>query len=80
MLDRDSRFAYVAHMSSSELTRCSFDASSGKLDIKQAISAKDESGNGPLHFVFSQDGGYVYLLGELTGLVTVYTATRRLVL
>lgn len=75
-LDRDNRFAYVAHMSPSELTCYGFDPSTGQLDIKKATSAKDESRNGARHFVFSQDGGFVYLLGELTGVVMVYTRDK----
>ena len=44
--------------------------------MKTAVSAKDEAGNGPRHLVFSQDGSFVYLLNELTGVVTVYARDK----
>jgi 6-phosphogluconolactonase len=71
-VDLDNLFAYVPHLGSDELRIYRFDASVGKLTPAGPSSVKVKAGTGPRHFIISKDNRFIYLLGELTGVVTVF--------
>jgi 6-phosphogluconolactonase len=70
-VDLDNRFAYVPHLGSDEVRVYRFDAQAGKLTPAEPSSVKIKAGTGPRHFIISKDNRFIYLLGELTGVVTV---------
>jgi len=76
----DGRSVYVADLSLDRVLRYKFDATKGTLSAgpvqsnfsKKLVdqSAKLDPGTGPRHVVFSGNGGYMYVLGELQSTVT----------
>ncbi len=71
----DNRFVYVPHLGSDELQVYPFDATTGALDASSVRSVKLPPNFGPRHLVFSQDGRFLYLLGEMSGLIAVFECT-----
>jgi len=71
-VDADNRFAYVPHLGSDEVRVFRFDAKAGKLAPADPPSVKVKAGTGPRHHIISRDNKFLYLLGELTGTVTVF--------
>ncbi|MGH9517489.1 MAG: lactonase family protein [Terriglobales bacterium] len=79
-----NRFAYVADLGLDRVLIYKFDASKGALiraepsSGKAATNGKDffsatlAPGTGPRHVVFSQDGKFMYVLGEVDSTVTVF--------
>jgi len=73
-----NRFAYVSDLGLDRVLIYNFDATRGKLSRGQPASAKDflsatlSPGTGPRHVVFSPDGEFMYVLGELDSTVTVF--------
>lgn len=71
-VDVENRFAYVPHLGTDEVRVFQFDANAGKLTPADPPSVKVKAGTGPRHFLISKDNRFIYLLGELTGVVTVF--------
>ena len=71
-VDHANRFVYVPHLGTDEIKTYSFDAATGKLGSESSVSTKLPKEFGPRHFVFSNDGKFFYLLGEMSGNVVVY--------
>ena len=79
-----NRFAYVADLGLDRVLIYKFDASKGALIRAESPSGKDASngkdffsatlapGTGPRHVAFSQDGKFMYVLGEVDSTVTVF--------
>lgn len=68
----DNHFVYVPHLGSDEIQAYPFDAEHGQLLREQMRSTRLPDGFGPRHFVFSRDGRFLYLLGEMSGQVAVF--------
>ena len=69
--DPDNRHVLATNLGSDELLSFGFDAKTGTLTPSDPPSIKLAAGSGPRHFVFSPDGKFVYLLGELDAVVRV---------
>jgi 6-phosphogluconolactonase len=70
-----NRFVYVADLGLDRVLIYKFDATKGILSRGQAeasFSAKLAPGTGPRHIVFSRDGKFMYVLGEIDSTVTVF--------
>jgi 6-phosphogluconolactonase len=74
--DYDNRFVYVPHLGTDEVRVYKFDAKAGKLTPAETPSVKLKAGTGPRHFIISKDNRFLYLLGELTGTVTVFARDK----
>lgn len=74
--DPANRFVYVPHLGTDEMRTYAFDASTGQLGRPPGNAATTSTqlpkDFGPRHFVFSNDGRFLYLLGEMSGNVVVY--------
>lgn len=73
-----NRYAYVSDLGLDRVLIYKFDAASGKLANpdpaqQQAFSAMLSPGSGPRHVAFSGDGNFMYVLGELTSALTVFS-------
>jgi 6-phosphogluconolactonase len=69
VMSPDNRFAVSADLGLDEVFVYPFDAATGKLGA-QPRAINITSGFGPRHLAFSADGHYVYLLSELSSVVT----------
>jgi 6-phosphogluconolactonase len=77
-----NRFAYVADLGQDRILIYKFDAAEGRLsrgDSRAAARADEDffsaelsPGTGPRHLAFSEDGNFMYVLGELDSTVTVF--------
>ncbi len=67
----DNRHALATNLGSDEVLSFAIDPKTGSLTPAASPSVKVAEGAGPRHFVFSPDGKFVYLLGELDGVVRV---------
>jgi 6-phosphogluconolactonase len=70
MASPDNRHVLATNLGSDELLSFRMDAQ-GSLTPAEPPAVKVASGAGPRHFVFSPDGRFVYLLGELDAVVRV---------
>jgi 6-phosphogluconolactonase len=75
-VDQANKFVYVPHLGTDEIRTYAFDAATGQLGGpsggEASVSTKLPKDFGPRHFVFSNDGRFLYLLGEMSGNVVVY--------
>jgi 6-phosphogluconolactonase len=73
-----NRFAYVSDLGLDRVLIYKFDASKGVLgrdstaQNEDFFAAKLAPGTGPRHVAFSANGKFMYVLGELNGVVTVF--------
>ena len=67
LADPTNRFVFAANLGADQILQYRFDADSGKLSENDPALIKTESGEGPRHMVFSPDGRFLYVLGELKG-------------
>ncbi|WP_145005582.1 lactonase family protein [Pseudomonas oryzihabitans] len=70
--DRSNRFVFVPNLGDDQILQFRFDAASGQLTPNDPPLIKTAAGEGPRHFVFSPDNHFVYVLHELSGMVTQY--------
>jgi 6-phosphogluconolactonase len=84
--DARNRFVFVADLGLDKVLIYEFDAAKGTLTPPAAptaqgapdpFSAKVSPGTGPRHFGFSQDGKYLYVLGEIKSTVTVFAIDKQ---
>ena len=68
----NNRFVYVPHLGSDELQIYPFEAATGMLDAAAVQREPLPANFGPRHLVFSHDGRFLYLLGEMSGLIAVF--------
>jgi 6-phosphogluconolactonase len=76
-----NRFAYVSDLGLDRVLIYKFDATKGTLTPGAAASANAEDffsaklapGTGPRHVAFSRDGKFMYVLGEMSATVTVFS-------
>lgn len=69
--DGSNRYVVVPHLGTDELRTYRFDASTGCLEAEVAKTRPLEKGTGPRHFAYSNDGRFLYVIGETSGVVTV---------
>ena len=68
--DETNRYAFVPHLGSDQIFQFVFDENSGRLSANTPAVVQMPQGSGPRHFVTSPDNRFVYLLNELTAMVT----------
>ena len=68
----DNRFLYVSDLGLDRVLIYSFDASKGTLKPAPATIAPS-AGTGPRHVAFSQNHKFVYVLGEMSSAVSVFS-------
>ena len=67
-----NRYVFVADLGIDQVRIYPFDADTGRLNTANARVVSTPPGTGPRHLAFHPSGDYVYLVGELSGTVTVY--------
>src|SRR5215468_3749492 len=68
--DNTNRFVFVPHLGTDQVFQFLFDEKSGRLSANTPPVLQLKQGTGPRHLVVSSDNRFVYLLNELTGMVT----------
>ena len=66
---RSNRFVYAANLGSDQVLQYRFNAATGRLPPNDPPLVKTQPDSGPRHPAFSLDGGSVYYLCELSGMV-----------
>jgi 6-phosphogluconolactonase len=68
--DNTNRFVFVPHLGTDQVFQFLFDEKSGRLSANTPPVFQLKQGSGPRHLIVSSDNRFVYLLNELTGIVT----------
>src|SRR5499425_39404 len=68
--DNTNRFVFAPHLGTDQVFQFLFDDKSGRLTANTPPVLQLKQGTGPRHLVVSSDNRFVYLLNELTGMVT----------
>ena len=68
--DNTNRFVFVPHLGTDQVFQFLFDEKSGRLSANTPPVLPLKQGSGPRHLIVSSDNRFVYLLNELTGMVT----------
>src|SRR5438876_10064526 len=68
--DNSNRFVFVPHLGTDQVFQFLFDEKSGRLSANTPPVLQLKQGTGPRHLIVSSDNRFVYLLNELTGMVT----------
>jgi 6-phosphogluconolactonase len=71
-VDPQNRYALAADLGIDQVRIYPFDAESGRLDTSSVRVVSTPPGTGPRHLDFHPNGEYVYVIGELSGTITVY--------
>ena len=72
-IDASNKFVFVPTLGSDQIFQFTFDAKTGRLASNTPAVFLMKPGQGPRHFVTSNDNKFVYLLTELTGTVTTFS-------
>jgi len=68
--DNTNRFVFVPHLGTDQVFQFLFDEKKGRLTANTPPVLQLKQGTGPRHLIVSSDNRFVYLLNELTGMVT----------
>jgi 6-phosphogluconolactonase len=68
--DNTNRFVFVPHLGTDQVFQFVFDEKTGRLTANTPPVLQLKQGTGPRHLIVSSDNRFVYLLNELTGMVT----------
>jgi len=68
--DNTNRFVFVPHLGTDQVFQFLFDEKTGRLTANTPPVVQLKQGTGPRHLIVSSDNRFVYLLNELTGMVT----------
>jgi 6-phosphogluconolactonase len=68
--DNTNRFVFAPHLGTDQVFQFRFDEKSGRLSANTPPLLQLKQGTGPRHLIVSADNRFVYLLNELTGMVT----------
>ncbi|WP_315799459.1 lactonase family protein [Bradyrhizobium sp. SZCCHNR1002] len=68
----DNRFVFATNLGSDQVLGFAFDAATGTLTAKDALTVKTPEKSGPRHFIFHPNGKFIYLLHELNADLAVY--------
>jgi len=75
--DKSNRYAFVPHLGTDQVFQFRFDAKTGKLSSNTPAIVQIKSGSGPRHLIVSKDNKFVYLLNELTAVVTTLALDQK---
>ena len=70
IVDKSNRFVLVPHLGTDQVFQFAFDEKTGRLTPNNPPHVQLKAGSGPRHLVLSPDNRFVYLLNELTAMVT----------
>jgi 6-phosphogluconolactonase len=70
IVDRSNRYAFVPHLGTDQVFQFLFDEKSGRLTANTPPVLQLKAGSGPRHIIVSSDNRFLYLLNELTAVVT----------
>ena len=68
--DNTNRFVFVPHLGTDQVFQFLFDEKTGRLTSNTPPLVQLKAGSGPRHLIVSADNRFVYLLNELTAVVT----------
>jgi 6-phosphogluconolactonase len=77
LTDQSNKYAFVPHLGTDQVFQFRFDAKTGKLSSNTPATVQIKSGSGPRHLVVSKDNKFVYLLNELTAVVTTLALDQK---
>jgi 6-phosphogluconolactonase len=77
LTDKTNKYAFVPHLGTDQVFQFRFDAKTGKLSSNTPATVQIKSGSGPRHLVVSKDNKFVYLLNELTAVVTTLALDQK---
>jgi 6-phosphogluconolactonase len=66
-------FVVVSELGADQLMVYRFAAATGKLTLNPGATVTAKPGTGPRHFAFSANGKFGYSLGEMSGVITVFS-------
>ncbi len=73
-LSPDNRFAFVDDLGLDELLVYKFDTAKGRLIPNDPPFVRVDPGGGPRHFTLRPDGKFAYVISEMRGTVTAFSA------
>jgi len=68
--DNSNRFVFVPHLGTDQVFQFVFDEKTGRLTSNTPPLVQLKAGSGPRHLIVSADNRFVYVLNELTAVVT----------
>jgi 6-phosphogluconolactonase len=77
LTDKSNQYAFVPHLGTDQVFQFRFDAKTGKLSSNTPATVQMKSKTGPRHLVVSNDNKFVYLLNELTAVVTTLALDQK---
>ena len=77
LTDKSNKYAFVPHLGTDQVFQFRFDAKTGKLSSNTPATVQIKSRSGPRHLIFSNDNKFVYLLNELTAVVTTLALDQK---
>src|SRR5215510_4746219 len=69
-VDNSNRFVFVPHLGTDQVFQFVFDERTGRLTANTPPVLQLRQGTGPRHLIVAPDNRFIYLLNELTGMVT----------
>ena len=73
VIDRTNKYVFVPHLGTDQIFQFVFDEKTGRLTANTPPVVQMKAGTGPRHIIVSADNKFLYLLNELTGMVTTLT-------
>ena len=77
LTDKSNKYAFVPHLGTDQVFQFRFDARTGKLSSNTPATVQMKSRTGPRHLIVSKDNKFVYLLNELTAVVTTLALDQK---
>jgi 6-phosphogluconolactonase len=77
LTDKSNTYAFVPHLGTDQVFQFRFDARTGKLSSNTPATVQMKSRTGPRHLIVSKDNKFVYLLNELTAVVTTLSLDQK---
>jgi 6-phosphogluconolactonase len=69
-IDNTNRYVFAPHLGTDQIFQFMFDPQTGRLTANTPPVVQMKPGTGPRHLIVSSDNRFVYVLNELTGVVT----------
>jgi 6-phosphogluconolactonase len=77
LTDKSNQYAFVPHLGTDQVFQFRFNARTGKLSSNTPATVQMKAKTGPRHLIFSNDNKFVYLLNELTAVVTTLALDQK---
>jgi 6-phosphogluconolactonase len=77
LTDKSNQYAFAPHLGTDQVFQFRFDARTGKLSSNTPATVQMKSKTGPRHLILSNDNKFVYLLNELTAVVTTLALDQK---